>query len=421
MSEVRDEIVASRTSNSNGPVSRPIAVDAVDGVTGASKPNRSHEVSEQVRETGRAGRQFKESTQKMFEALDNGAPVDEVDEDASTDSTDGDGVPEADESAREEAGAAADVVPDEEGQPQVDEIHATAARLEESNKNLLAELETARKTPRAERSERETALLAAESAYVDEGSVPALRKFIGIIISAAPDSKEVDAELSGLYADLTARELNVPLNQSQQAIREAARARLALARDKRERKAESEKPSPVNSDEIHMIEQASKYVDNLLATKGQSGTSIADEFPMLMNLARDFDGLPPSTVLAKAIKHEYTIGTLSPQTSETDAIRLVAQKIEKHYDAVAANIEKARTAQTKRTTTTAPTKAANATSTEQRQSTGARTITNATASVAPGTTPKTKQKIAAPAEKTRSDFKSDKAWRDHLLSKHFKD
>ena len=59
--------------------------------------------------------------------------------------------------------------------------------------------------------------------------------------------------------------------------------------------------------------------------------------------------------------------------------------------------------------------------TEQRRSTGAPTITTATASRAPSTPPKVgKQKAQTATEKTRKDFGNDAAWRKHLLDKHFK-
>ena len=118
-------------------------------------------------------------------------------------------------------------------------------------------------------------------------------------------------------------------------------------------------------------------------------------------------------------------GTLDIKTSDIDMIRIVAPKIEKHYDAVAKRIEAARAKKTKKPDTTTPSgtkpKAAVDTSQEQRQSTGARTLTNAAASRAPATLPKTttKPKAKQSTEKSRKDFKSEKEWKDHLFSKHF--
>ncbi len=413
-----------------GPLGRKTVNESFDPETGATKVVRGKSVEEDsVREGGSKGRTLKESTLKLMAALDKPANdegdadedgIDALDEAAAVEGEPADA--EAAEPSEEgDAGEEGEGEAKSEATSDADEARATNARLSASNARLVAELEAARQSPK-ERAAHETMLAEAYAAYVDEGSVPAFRKFIGAIVGAAPDSKEVDAELAGVYADLTARELGVPLDETQQAKRGEARARLELARDKREKKAESDK-SAANPGEAQQIEQATKYVDNLLGLKSQSGTSIADEFPMLMTLAQDYDGFPPAEVLARAIKHEFKTGELDPQTNEMEAVRQIARKIEKHYDDVSSKIEKARAAKIKSTTQSGVPKkpAAVSESQEQRQKQGARTITNATASVAPGTKPKMKTQKAVVVEKARSDFKTDRAWRDHLLKAHFPD
>lgn len=395
---------------------------------------------------GRKSRVFKESTEKLLQQLEKAPPpheegdadedeaeadadsaVDEADEGAEGGDAEGGEGEGEEEGEREEEGEDAEedaAKGDAEKAKAAGEWQTKAQTLEQRNRELLSELETARKTPKTQRTERETTLLAAEAAYIDEGSVPALRKFLGVIVGAAPDSKEVDAELSGLYADLTARELNVPLDQNQQALRDNARTRLLLARDKREKAEAGKKPDVDNSADAVQFENAAKYVDNLLVTKGQSGTSIADEFPRLMALAEDFDGYRPSEVLARAIRQEIMTGTLDPKTSDIDMVRIVAPKIENYYAAVAKKIkeidQKLTAKKSDTTTASGKPKVAVEASKEQRQSHGARTLTNAAASRAPATPPKTtKQKAKTTTEKTRKDFPSDAAWREHLLSKHF--
>jgi hypothetical protein len=426
---VDEEVARTPAPKGRGLAARPTHDETVapDGKATAQRSSVEDE-----NHTHRAGRTYKESTEKLLAQIekDGGlAPHEEGDADEDEPADDGDDSEGADDSADETAAEAdADDVGDaDEGDDGGDEAPAlteTAARLEARNRELLTELETARKTPKAQRSERETALVSAEASYYDEGSVPALRKFLSVIVGAAPDSKEVDAELSGLYTDLTARELGVTLDDNQRNLRDNARTRLLLARDKREKVEADKKPVADNSADTVKYDDAAKHIDNLLITKGQSGTSHADEYPMLMTLAEDFDGFKPGEVLARAIRREIETGSLDPKLSDIELVRSVAPKIEKHYAAVAKKIEAA-TKKNKKTDTTTPSgkkpKVAVEESTEQRQSTGARTITNATASRAPAKNPKVeKQKAGTTTEKTRKDFPSDAAWKNHLFEKHFK-
>lgn len=446
-----DEVVNTRAP-SRGLSARPVHEENVSAATGAAKAVRSDVEDETHSGHVRGGRKFKESTEKMLKKFEKEepnarapAPHEEGDADESeTSEEDADGAGDADGEAGDDAGAddgesadaggdeeAAEGTGDEEGESESEgeetpdptaEWQTANARLEARNRELLGELETARKTPKTQRTERETALMAAEAAYVDEGSVPALRKFLGVIIGAAPDSKEVDAELAGVYTDLTARELGVPLDENQKALRDNARTRLLLARDRREKADAGKKTEPDNSAGEVNYENASKHAENLLVVKGQGGTSIADEHPLLMSLAEDFDGFKAPEVIARAIRQELETGTLDVNTSDIDMIRIVASKIEKHYDAVAKRIEAARAKQKKPGTTTpsAKPKAATEPSKEQRQSTGARTLSNAAASRAPAKLPKATAKIKSktPTEKSRKDFSTDVAWREYLFDKH---
>jgi hypothetical protein len=443
--QVVDEVVADRTAT-RANNARPVVNETVAASGGAAaRTDRNGIEEDSIGEGGRKGRTFKESTEKLLSTMDAPAkpakpalaphemgdadedePADDADQDADdasdpddTDAADGEG----DASADDAEGDGEEKTP--EAPDPVAEVRAQAARLEQRNRELIGELETARKTPKAERSDRETALLSAEATYIEEGSVPALRKFLGVVVGAAPDSKEVDAELAGLYLDLTAREVGVPLDENQQSKRDNARTRLLLARDKREKIDAGKKVEPGNdAAETVQYEQAAKYVDNLLTVKGDSGSSLADEFPMLMDLAENFDQMPASQVLARAVRQEYMAGTIDPSGSEIDAIRIVAQKIENHYDAVAKKIEAARAKKQSKTNTTKPSGKPPKVAPEQSQGAAqkpqARTITNATASRAPAKPPKTtKQKAPTTTEKARKDFKSDAAWRQHLLDKHF--
>ncbi len=430
-----DEVVSTRSGSRQGGLSsRPTEGEVVTASTGTVKVDRGG-VEDETHGSARRGRVFSKSVEDRLAKFEKGtqdARPPAAHEEGDADEGE---AGEADDVGNEEAGddavgddAAASNDGGEEGEGEGTEAEpdpaaewqTANARLEARNRELISELETARQTPKSQRTERETALVTAEAAYIDEGSVPALRKFLSVVTGAAPDSKEVDAELAGLYADLTARELGVPLDENQKTLRDNARTRLLLARDKREKVEAGKKPVADNAADDVQYEQAAKYVDNLLATKGQSGTSLADEYPMLMTLAQDFDRYAPAEVLARAIRQEIMAGTLDPRADEIDMIRTVAPKIENYYDGVAKRIEAARAKKTRPGTTTPSVKpkAVVEASTEQRQSTGARTISNAAASRAPAKLPKTTKQKAQPSEKTRKDFPSNEAWKSYLLDKH---
>lgn len=401
---------------------RGVVVESYDPQTGDSQVmSGKGAVQEDVGEGGAPQRRFKESTLKLLDKLENpdeegdGGPDDPDD----PDNTAAAGADEGEVGEGEETVENADGTEGTDETPApVEEIkqwQTKAQQFEAANLRLTSELEAAKKTPPSQRSEYETQLVDAWKAYVDEGSVPAIRKFIGAIIGAAPDSKEVAQELAGAYIDLTAHEVGVPLDQSQQAMREAARARLALARDKRERAESEKKAIPANSGEVAQIEQAGRYIDGLMNTKSQAGTSLAEEFPLLMTLAEEWDSMKPSVLIARALKREIEIGALTGRESEDVMIRHTAGKIEKHYNATLEKANKARP-QPKNPntdTTKSGTPAAKPASQEKRQNTGARTINNAKASVAPATPPKTKKPEPKTEEKPK--FKSKRQQQDYAL------
>jgi hypothetical protein len=419
---VEDEVVSSR--GSRGPAQRAVVDETVN--TSGEVTVRANGVEEEtIGEGGRVGRQLSDSTKKLLAKLEAGKnaddPDDEVSETGEEIDPDDVGLVEgtaAPAKAPVQAAAEGEETTEEEVEekpPVVDEWQEKAMRLDRVNRELLAQVETLGKAPKASSDPRIEALLAADQAYVDEGPVAAVRKFISVVLAAAHDSKDVESELAGLYTDLTARELGVPLDTSHLAMREAARARLALARDKRERKVQSEaasqKPGTAGSDQVD--EAAITYIDNQLTTKREGGKSFADEHPMLMAMAEHLDGAKPGKLLAKVIKQEIQVGNLDRNLPDDVLIRKAAQRIEEHYQGL---WKKFPTSQPKTDITksgdqkTAPAKAA---SNEQRQQTQARTINNASASVAPATSPKTKK--AEPKVEERPKFKSDKERREYAL------
>ncbi len=427
--ETVDETVNERPVAGRGLNARPVYQETISAGTGASKVFNNQVEKDSHSDGPRPGRAFKQSTLDLLDKIEKeDAPAhDEGDPDeegevveAEPTGDEPDVVVEGDAPAGDEAPVETEG-DDPAKKPVANEWQTKAQTLEARNREILAELDTARKTPKAQRTERETALHAAEAAYIDEGSVPALRKFLSVIVGAAPDSKEVNAELAGLYVDLTSQEVGVALDQSQQAFRDNARTRLLLARDRRE-KAEGEKKAEPGNDagEAAQYERATQHLDGLLGTKNQSGTSLADEYPMLMSLAQDFDGYKPSAVLARAIRQEILTGTLDANASDIEMVRAVAPKIEQHYEQVGKKIAASLAKKKPGTTPSAAPKVKVDAATETRQSPAARTITTTTASRAPAAAPKTTKAKAPTTEKARKDFKNDAAWREHLLNLHFK-
>ncbi len=426
-----DEVVGERpVAGRAGTAARPVYSETITAGNGESKIFNSNVEKDNHSDAPRQGRAFKQSTLDLLDKMEKEGIAPHEQGDADEDEPPETVVESADEGDADEPAVvveAAEPAEVEEGtEPAAPDVikewQTKAQTLEQRNREMLVELETARKTPKAQRSERETALVTAEAAYIDEGPVAALRKFLSVIVGAAPDSKEVNAELAGLYVDLTSQEVGVPLDQSQQAFRDNARTRLLLARDRRE-KADSEKKAEPGNDagETVQYERAAQHLDTLLDTKSQSGTSLADEYPMLMTLAQDFDGFKPSEVLARAIRQEIMTGTLDVKMADADMVRAVAPKIEQHYERVGKKITAALAK--KKTDTAAPSgkpKVKVDAATETRQSPAARTITTTTAGRAPATTPKATKPKAPTTEKARKDFKTDAAWREHLLERHFK-
>lgn len=427
---VTDEVVNTGVTvrGGNSPAPRRVFTETVNSDQGAKSVLRDNSPVDEIHESGQRARPMKESTRKLLEQLGKPAPTAESTAENVTDAVESapaeaeatEEPVDTDDVGLEEAAAPpaeakpAEAKPAETPDPTA-EWRTAYARIEAQNRQLLTELDGHRKKPAP--APPDTFGDEFERSYVDEGSEVAIRKAIARVLNAAPDSKEVDAELSAIYTDLTARELNVPLDQSTKAIRDAARARLALARDKRERKAELEakNKAPEVDEDAMRIAGAAPIIENRLSMKREGQPSLAETFPLLMACSETFDGMKPAVLLAHAIKHEVKVGTLDPTLGEDALITHAARLIEGHYERLAEKLTKAKPPKPDTTPPGDPKKTANAqpVSTEQRQSTGTRTISNASASVAPATSPKTK-----PATPERPKYRNDKERRQAILDKH---
>lgn len=281
---------------------------------------------------------------------------------------------------------------------------ATRERVEAANKQLLADLEAARaktvETPPVHKLLNE-----AGNQYLED-DIAAVRKLIaaGHGIDDPMDAT-VTAELAALTNVLTAHVFNVPLDTAQQASRDAARARQLLARDKRERKAESEQAAQrsVQQAEVAKADAAAAYIGNQLNAK---------DYPLLMALSHDFDGVTPGHVAWRALEQADKLGKIDrTKMSEAELVAYGAKEVENHYRGLADKILKVTQPPPADKPSTATTPNENK-SKDQRQSHGARTLTQAAASVAPATPPAVKTRTAQP---TKMPSKKD------ILDKHFAD
>lgn len=372
--------------------------------------------NDEIVEGSFGGRTLKPSTLKLLEQLapaqgGTGADGDEAEPEAKTDDEADRLDAAADGKPATEAKPEGEAKPDEAKAEPVNEYKTQAERLEAANRNLIAELETERTKPRVT-STHNKLVEDARSEYLDDQTA-SIRKFIAAALHHEdPNHADVTAEMALLYGDLTSKELGVSLTESQQASRDAARARQLLARDKRERKADSEAAaSKVSADaEAKKADSAATFIHNRISSKSA-------DYPLLHALAQDIDGLSPGHLLWKVMERESNSGVIDAKTmSDDQMIEAAAKLVEKHYQELAEKIGKAKPQpkESQPSTAEAPkTDAQTSTSKDQRQSHGARTLNKADASVAPATPP------AKKAEATKSDakpkFKSDKERREWAL------
>lgn len=274
------------------------------------------------------------------------------------------------------------------------------------NRDLVAALEDAEKRARAPREPTafEKRMLDAVAHY-DDNPVLAVRHFLAACVEADKhDGDHVNRELSGLYIDLNAQELGVPLNETVKAQRDNAHLRNRLDRQKREEAAKAKKPE--TNDQAERDEGARRHIDQELRTKNAEGKSLADEFPLVMGLAQRLDGMPPAALLWEVMQRETKAGRFHAQMSGDDLLRNAAKFVETHYANFLTAADEARK-KNQPTSTAKPNSKANA-GTDKRQQTGARTISNADATRAPARPP---AKAPLPNKTKRS--------LDDVLDKHF--
>lgn len=362
---------------------------------------------------GRAGRAMKASTVKMLANIDKHGTVDEGEESIEGSAVVVEPAKPAEVTTPPAAAAAVTTPAVADTVDPTIEFRTANERLSTRNRELVAENEKLKGGgARREPSAREKALDEIERMYAED-SVGAIRRLQALALGIDDHaSKDVDAELSGLYQDLTARELGVSLDDTAQAKREAMRTRQILARDKRERKAETEAAAkPVEDPEATQTAQMHTIIGNELSLKRADGKSIAERFPLLTAFAADLEGSKPEALLWTGIKRAIQAGELDPNAPNDKLLEAVASQIETRYQALADKLVEAR-----KPSTAQPIPATDAKDNQaQGQGHGTRTITNASASVAPATPPAKKPE---PKVEDKPKWKNEKERRRELARRH---
>lgn len=379
----------------------PVAEDFDEGAPSQFRPGEKA-ASTDLWEGEYGNRVLPESTSKLIDKMVADAPVDP--DEAEIDAPPADPAAPV-EAAQPPAGSQPGntPLPPGEWQAKLDAEIATRTRMESVNKQLVADLEAARKPPESPPVPK--LLNEAGQEYL-ENDIAAVRKLIAAGHGLDdPNHADVTAELAALTNILTAHVFNVPLDPAHQASRDAARARQLLARDKRERKAESDQAAQrvTAQAETQKADHAASYIGNQLQAK---------DYPLLTALSHDIDGVSPGHVAWRALETAKKLGKIDEtKMSEADLIAYGAKEAETHYQAFRDKILKAIPTSTAEQPAKKP-DAPGSASTDQRQSHGARTLTQAAASVAPATSPAVKTRTAQP---TRLPSKRD------ILAKHFPD
>lgn len=424
--EIVDEVVGTGVTKIGGSLRRGVIEETVSeggGHVSRSKPNGNALAIEddEIRDGGHGSKKpLKESTKKLLAVVDDDEPEDTDDE--TTVDPDDEGLVEkkdpddTDDETSSKKEAKTDDRPEEkkedvkdEKPSDYDEIRSDRDRLADTNRQLVQDLESERKRPRNEMNERMKALDEAERTYLDD-PVKAYRQFVATVLNVKPDSKEVDEELSGFYTDLTAKELQVPLEAAHKATREAARTKQQLARDKRERLAESEaNKNPSNQDTDSQKEtQASQFITRMFNDKQE----LREKYPLTMQLSEQLDNLKPEVLIWKVIERDSKAGVIKVTDNDVDTVEQALKLIEAHYESVVETVSKAKTKKAD-TTKQAETKSnANDSKEKTRQGQGTHTITNANASRAPSVPPVKKQ---PEQQAERPKFKSKKEAQDWAL------
>lgn len=373
---------------------------------------------ERLRTDGAAPRSFTEHQRQMLAAMDGPAPASAAAAPAAGPAPSGglnaaaksEPAPAAPVEAAKAPSPAVEPPNPDAGAERAAELAKHNERLTEVNRKLVARLEQAERRSSAPLDERMTALLEIEHTWTTD-PYTAMRKLTalnaGIKDHASPD---VDALLSNIYTEWTGKELKMQPDPARQALIEAQRNRILMARDKREREAADKAAQDAKMSEAERTKHAeiARGIDSRLEAEKH-----ADKYPLLMKYAKVIDQTSPGDLIWNSIRRDIAAGVMDPNTPDDVLINHYSKQIETHYqahrDALSVAPASTSTAPTTQATVPVADKPADATQP------GVRTITNASASVAPAALPT----ATTPPAPDKPRKMSEEARRLALAAKHF--
>jgi hypothetical protein len=296
-------------------------------------------------------------------------------------------------------------------------LTAELDRLREHNRKLVSELETRSAAPALD--DRHKALDEIERLTIED-PIGALERLVTLSIGAK-DAKDpaVQRFLAGAYGDWTERELKVPMDKAARAAFGTERNKHLIDRDKRDRASgeTSAAERAKTAERERVVRDTVTTLDRQLVD-GKHG----EKFPHLMK-AELLDGITPGQRLFTAIAQGIAAGDWDKVPGDDKLVEHYSAKLDKEYQARDQKL-RAHYAPAPTTSTATPPpasdpskdKAADAPSKEVQA--GARTLTNASASVAPPTPPK--ETAATPAKDSKPPtFRNEAERRQYLARKWF--
>lgn len=297
-------------------------------------------------------------------------------------------------------------------------LTAEIERLSAHNRKLVSELEARSGAPALD--DRHKELDAIEKMAI-ENPIGALERLFTLTL-AAKDVKDpaVQRFMSGVYGDWTERELKVPMDRAARAEFGSERNKHLIDRDRRDRAA-----GETSAAEKSKAAERERGVRDTVTTLDRQlvDAKHAEKFPHLMQ-SELFDGITPGQRLFAAIAQGIAAGDWDKVPGDDKLVEHYSAKLNKELEARDQKF-RAHYAPKPTTSTATPTpasepskdKAADAPSKEVQA--GARTITNASASVAPPKPP-----VAAAPATTATDekprvFRNEAERRTYLAEKHF--
>lgn len=270
-------------------------------------------------------------------------------------------------------------------------------RAIEHNKRLVDELEARDKASSGDLDERYKELDAIERDWSSD-PIASMRRMVALNAGVKPDDPSVDRLMGHIYKEWTGKEFKVEMDDGTRAAIGTDRNRLLIERDKRERAAaqKREEDRAKKTEAERRAQAAVKYLEE------QLGSKYADKYQLLKEHAPLFENLSPAHALFSAISRGIAAGQHKDTDPDDLLIDHYARELEERYKPRYSKLEelftkkleptfekKYKTAATATSTTTPGQAPASETKDQAADATrdGVRTLTNASASVAPPAPP----------------------------------